>query len=375
MFGPSADSFFTSSFVDQIRQNLSPAARPFLVAVVLAVIFVPVAIQASRRLGVIDHPGDGRRIHRQATPLLGGAAMYAAFAVAIFLSSGTASLQGVLLLGAAATAILIIDDKWGMSAVVKLSVQLGLSLAAMLGPLPWLHDLITYLSLPYFGTVHLHWLAFPLTLFWLMGMQNAVNLLDGVDGLAAGVVAIVSVTLMIAAAGKGQTDVVVATAALTGVCLGFLVFNFNPARIFMGDSGSHFLGLTLALLSILGVAKVAVGFALLVPAIALGIPIVDTLTSILRRRRRGDSIAHPDSEHIHHQLLDFGLSQRETCMVIYAATAILGAVGLMLFGHRRILAVVIVFLVVVASTVLGERLQHSTKRVKGRFLKRVLATD
>src|SRR5204862_1328841 len=142
---------------------------------------------------------------------------------------------------------------------------------------------------------------------WLLGMQNTVNLLDGVDGLAAGVVFIVAVTLMLAAAGLRQVAYVQLAAALAGTCAGFLLFNFHPARIFMGDSGAHFLGMALGMISILGVAKVAVAFALAAPVLALALPIADTGWAILRRHRQGASVATPDRLHLHHRLQSFGL--------------------------------------------------------------------
>jgi UDP-GlcNAc:undecaprenyl-phosphate GlcNAc-1-phosphate transferase len=184
-----------------------------------------------------------------------------------------------------------------------------------------------------------------------------------VDGLAAGVVGIVAVVLAVAGISKQDVTDVIAAAALAGCSFGFLIFNFNPAKIFMGDSGSHFLGLALGLLSVLGVAKVAVGLALAVPILALAVPIADTAWAIVRRRRQGLAIHHADSRHIHHQLLDFGISQRQICLIFYGATAILGAIGLMIFGHKRILAVVVVMALVVLSTVAGERLQDITRRI------------
>src|SRR4029077_17930125 len=147
----------------------------------------------------------------------------------------------------------------------------------------------------------------------LLGMQNTVNLLDGVDGLAAGVVFIVAVTLMLAAAGLRQVAYVQLAAALAGTCAGFLIFNFYPARIFMGDSGAHFLGAALGVISIVGVAKVAVAFALVVPLLALGLPIIDTSWALRRRRREGTSVAQADLEHLHHRLQAFGLDARQTC--------------------------------------------------------------
>jgi UDP-GlcNAc:undecaprenyl-phosphate/decaprenyl-phosphate GlcNAc-1-phosphate transferase len=210
------------------------------------------------------------------------------------------------------------------------------------------------------------------SVFWLLGMQNTVNLLDGVDGLAAGVVLIVAVTLVFAAAGTHQTDVVQLAAGLAGVCGGFLLFNFSPARIFMGDSGSHFLGTALAVISIAGVAKVAVAFALAVPVLALALPIADTAWAIVRRGRIKASVAQPDLKHIHHRLLDFGLDARQTCFVFYSASGLLGAVGLMLFGHKRIVAVVLVAWLVLVSTFLADRLQKSTWRLEHPYLRRLL---
>jgi UDP-GlcNAc:undecaprenyl-phosphate GlcNAc-1-phosphate transferase len=221
--------------------------------------------------------------------------------------------------------------------------------------------------------VNLGWFAVPVSLFWLLGMQNTVNFLDGVDGLAAGVVFIVALTLLIAAAGKDQIEVVQLAGALAGACAGFLLFNFHPARIFMGDSGSHFLGAALAVISILGVAKVAVAFALAVPILALALPIADTAWAIVRRRRLHMSVASPDLQHLHHRLQAFGLNPRQTCYVFYAATALLGTIGLMFFGHRRIIGAVVVAALVLASTMAADRLQKAGVRIPAPFLRRLLA--
>jgi UDP-GlcNAc:undecaprenyl-phosphate GlcNAc-1-phosphate transferase len=231
---------------------------------------------------------------------------------------------------------------------------------------------ITFISLLGGHIVLLGALAIPISLFWIVGMQNTVNLLDGVDGLAAGVVLIVSLTLMFAAAGTHQTDVVQLAGGLAGACGGFLIFNFSPARIFMGDSGSHFLGTALAVISILGVAKVAVAFALAIPILALALPIADTAWAIVRRGRTKASVAQPDLKHIHHRLLDFGLNARQTCLVFYSASGLLGAIGLMIFGHQRILVVVLVTLLVVVSTVAAERLEKSGWRFEMPYLRRLL---
>ena len=364
------EAFFNRAFLQHLVLSLVPAIGPFLVAFAAATGLTPLAILLARRLGVVAVPG-GRHIHRRPTPLLGGWALYLAFAgaVAWYLGVTDWKIVGLLSLCGVATVLFTYDDRFKMPALVKLGVEIGLALVAVLV----FGFSITFFSLPGGHVIQLGLVAYPLTVLWLLGMQNTINLLDGVDGLAAGVVAIVAAVLAVAAISKGdQEGVVMLSAALAGCCLGFLVFNFHPARIFMGDSGSQFLGLALALLSIVGVAKVAVGFALAVPLLALAVPIADTGWAIVRRRRAGVSIAHADTRHVHHQLLDFGLTQPQICYVFYGATALLGAVGLMLFGHKRILAVMVIAILVGLSTLLGERLQGITRVVPVPGFRRLL---
>jgi UDP-GlcNAc:undecaprenyl-phosphate GlcNAc-1-phosphate transferase len=364
------EEFFSEAFLRQVEAHLVPALPPFLLAAVLAAVLAPVAILVARRVGLMALPEPGRRIHKQATPVLGGAVMFLAFATATWLLvHPSRQVAWMLVLAGVATAVFVLDDRRGLPAWAKLGAEAALSLVAVVG----FGFGIGFLTLPGVGIVQLApVVAVPLTLFWLLGMQETVNLLDGVDGLAAGVVAIVALVLVVASSGRGQEDIALVAAALAGACAGFLLFNFHPARIFMGDSGSHFLGLTVGLVSILGVAKIAVAFALVVPVVALAVPILDTAWAIVRRRRRRLSIAHADTQHIHHQLLDFGLTQPQTCVLFYCATGILGAFGLMLFGHKRILSVAIVLLIVAVSTVIGERLQQTRWRVPAPGLRRLL---
>lgn len=359
-----------------IEQDLIAGLLPALVAFAVTLALVPLAIMLARRFGFMAHPRGARDIHTRAVPYGGGLAMYAAFAAAglVFLPH-TRQLIGVILLAGVAAVFFAFDDRYSLPALSKIAVNVGLALAAV--EVFGLH--IDYLFLGPIRVPDLGLLILPVSVFWIVGMQNTVNLLDGVDGLAAGVVGIVALVLMIAAAGKlgvlGQREVLVFCAILAAVCAGFLAFNFHPARIFMGDSGSQFLGTALALLSILGVAKVSVAFALLVPVLALAVPIADTAWAIIRRRRSGLSIAHADAKHVHHLLLKFGLTQPETCIVFYGLTGILGAVGLSVYGHKRIMVAAIIFMVVILSTVLGERLQLWNRRIPipgGRLLRLAL---
>jgi UDP-GlcNAc:undecaprenyl-phosphate/decaprenyl-phosphate GlcNAc-1-phosphate transferase len=364
------DAFFSRAFVVHLATSLIPAFGPFVLAGAATVVLTPAAMQVAKRFGFVAAPG-GRHIHLKPTPMLGGWALYLAFAgaVAWYLGVQDWRVVGMLTLCGLTTLFFTYDDRFKMPPALKLAIELGIGLLAVFG----FGLNITFFTVPGNHTIQLGLLSYPLTLFWLLGMQNTINLLDGVDGLAAGVVAIVAGILAAAAISKGSDEtVVILAAALAGACLGFLIFNFHPAKIFMGDSGSHFLGLAVALLSIMGVAKVAVGFALAVPLIALAVPIADTAWAIVRRRRAGLSIAHADSRHIHHHLLDFGLSQPQTCLLFYSATALLGSVGLMLLGHQRIWVVIVVLLLVVLSTVAGERLQDVTRRVPVPGFRRLL---
>jgi UDP-GlcNAc:undecaprenyl-phosphate/decaprenyl-phosphate GlcNAc-1-phosphate transferase len=361
--------FFSGDALVHLRDHLLPGLWPLLVAFVVCVALVPLTILISRRTGVIAEPG-GRHSHAKPTPLLGGLAMYAGFTGAVLaFMPGNPHTPAVLVVTGLAALLLIIDDRWHMRAAIKFGMQLVVAIAAVaFGQDFW----ITFIGLPGNHLIDLGALAIPVTMFWLLGMQNTVNFLDGVDGLAAGVVFIVAVTLMLAAGARGQIDVVQLGGALAGACAGFLLFNFHPARVFMGDSGSHFLGAAIGVISILGVAKVEVAFALVVPVLLLALPIADTAWAILRRRRVRASVAQPDQEHLHHRLQAFGLDARQTCYVFYTATALLGALGLTIFGHGRILAVVLVASAALASTVVADLLQRTGWRIRVPYLRALL---
>ncbi len=363
------NDFISTDSITSLRDHLLPGLWPFLVAFAVCVVVVPVAIRLSRRLGLIAEPG-GRHSHAKPTPMLGGLALFVGFAVAaLIFAVGYGPTIGVVVVSGLAMALLILDDRRPMKPLVKLAIQVFLALLAVVV----FNVKISFFSLPGGHIVQLGLLIAPVSVFWLLGMQNTVNFLDGADGLAAGVIAIVAVILMLAAGELKDIDVVKLSGALGGCCAGFLIFNFYPARIFMGDSGAHFLGMALGMISILGIAKVAVAFALAAPVLALAVPIADTAWAILRRRMRRESVAAPDLFHLHHRLQSFGLDQRQTCYVFYAASALLGAVGLTLFGHGRILAVVIVVTVALASTVAADVLQHTGWRIPAPFLRRLLA--
>jgi UDP-GlcNAc:undecaprenyl-phosphate/decaprenyl-phosphate GlcNAc-1-phosphate transferase len=307
---------------------------------------------AARRAGAVAQPDAARHFHSEPTPRLGGLALFGGFTVALIVFGGpVADRWQVVAVTAAITAAMLVDDILDLPWNAKLAIEVGAGvLAAALG------ITINFLTLP--GThgptpLELGLLAAPITVVFVIGMQVSINLLDGSDGVAAGVVAIVATVLMLAAINRVQgpagvqNGVIVMSGALMGCCCGFLLFNLPPARVFMGDTGSHFLGVALAVISVLGVAKIAVALALFVPLIALGLPIGDTAFAIVRRRRAGRSPTEPDAGHLHHRMLATGMSPLETALTFYLTTAILGCVALFIFGHRRILDVAIGLLLVV----------------------------
>jgi UDP-GlcNAc:undecaprenyl-phosphate GlcNAc-1-phosphate transferase len=328
-----------------------PALPPFLLASSVTMVFVPITMLLARRVGAVAEPDDARHLHRAPTPRLGGLALFGGFTIALLAFGGPVSDRWqVIGVTAAITIAMLVDDILDLPWNAKLAIELGAgALAAGLG------ITINFFALPGGhgpSVIELGWLAAPLTAVFILGMQVSINFLDGSDGVAAGVVAIVATVLLLAAVnrvhgpGDVQNGVIVMSGALMGCCAGFLLFNLPPARVFMGDTGSHFLGVALAVISVLGVAKVAVALALFVPLIALGLPIGDTAFAIVRRRRAGRSPAEPDAGHLHHRMLRTGMTPLETALTFYLMTAILGCIALFVFGHKRILDVALALLVV-----------------------------
>ena len=282
--------------------------------------------------------------------------MYIGFGLSAAFFSTNRQTEGLLLSAAVITTLMVLDDRRGVSPALKLAIQLLASLLAVLV----FGIAINFVGLP--GVIHLPVaVSIALSLLWFVGLQNTINLIDGVDGLAAGVVAIVAAAVLLAAINLSRPDIVILAGCLIGACIGVLFFNWHPARIFMGDTGSNFLGFTLAALSVLSTAKVAVVISLAVPILALTIPIFDTGWAILRRRVRGQSIATPDAEHLHHRLLDYGLSPRETALVFYFGTAIFAALGLAIYGHKKVLLGAIVLLVLGILVIMGRRFHRVSR--------------
>jgi UDP-GlcNAc:undecaprenyl-phosphate/decaprenyl-phosphate GlcNAc-1-phosphate transferase len=294
----------------------------FGLALVVALVLTPVMRKLALRTGFVDRPV-ARSMHTEPKPYLGGVAIFAAFAVAAAVGGALRepAVRGILVGGALVVLLGIIDDKVRLNARVKMLGQLVAAVVLVYGFDVKIEQIYSPLGDQY---VRFHAWAGPLTIFWVVSFVNVVNLIDGLDGLAAGISSIASLTLLMVSLQEGFTSAVVLTAALAGACIGFLRYNFNPAKIFMGDAGSMFLGFALAAISVHGVLKTTVTVGVFVPVLALALPIFDTAFAIIRRLASGRSIGEADKDHLHHRLLRLGLSHRNTVLVMWTISAWLG---------------------------------------------------
>jgi UDP-GlcNAc:undecaprenyl-phosphate GlcNAc-1-phosphate transferase len=313
------------------------AAVAFILACLVSALLTPLVRRLALKYGLFDDNVSGRRVHGRPIPRLGGIAIAAGFYAPLFalllLASGvgstfyaSAEMATVFLAGGAAICALgLYDDIRGSGAPLKFAVQF-----AVAGALYYFGFRIDGLSLPFAGTVGLGSLGLLFTLLWIVGVINAMNLIDGLDGLAAGVGLFGVVTTFLLAATRGDPIMMLFMAALAGALVGFLVYNFSPASIFMGDTGSMFLGYVLAVGSVQTSNKSSTAVAILVPIVALGVPIADTLLAMVRRALHHRPLFSADRAHIHHKLLDLGLTQKQAVLVLYGVSLLLGGTALLL---------------------------------------------
>mgnify|MGYP002618325399 CR=1 FL=1 len=331
------------------------AAAALLAAAVVALISTPVVRSLAFRVGAVDVPKDGRRMHNHPIPRMGGLAIFFGFLLSVLVFLPLSKQYRGMLLGAVIIVILgIFDDIYALPAKPKFLVQIVAALIAVhAGCRIYILSNINIFSSDPFWI--LGWLSIPISVFWIVGITNAVNLIDGLDGLACGVSTISSMTLLVIALTVSEPDVAVLTAALAGACIGFLPYNLNPAKIFMGDTGSTFLGFILATVSIQGLFKFYTIISFAVPFLMLGLPIFDTSFAILRRLAKGQSPMTPDRGHIHHRLIDMGLNQKQAVATLYVISGILGlsAVVLTTGGEAKamLLLVALCIVAVVAARV------------------------
>lgn len=310
----------------------------FFLAFLLTCWLTPQVKSMAIRLGAVDRP-DSRRVHKGVIPRLGGLAIFGAFILAVLVTNTQWSIEyiGFILGAVCIVALGIADDFWQISAKKKL---LGQILAAAI--LAFSGSQVQWITNPFGGYFYLEWFSIPFTILWVVSMINVVNLLDGLDGLAAGIVAIAALTVMIVSILQQFWPIALLMAALAGACLGFLMYNFSPAQIFMGDTGSMFLGYVMGAVSVMGAVKSATTLALVVPCIALGLPILDTAFAIFRRKLAGKPVFKPDRGHLHHRLLDLGLSQKKVVLAMYFFSICLAVGAIALSELPAVIGILIV---------------------------------
>jgi UDP-GlcNAc:undecaprenyl-phosphate GlcNAc-1-phosphate transferase len=296
-----------------------------VVAFTSVYLLTPLVGKLALKIGAVDVPGD-RKVHQKVMPRLGGLGIYLSFIVIMLLTQEMSRpLVGLLLGGTCITLLGVCDDIFNLPARVKLAGQI---LAALLVVAFGVR--VEFLTNPFHNMIVLGHLAIPVTIFWIVGVTNALNLIDGLDGLAAGTVVISALTLAASAWLEGHVFIVFWTLLLASCVLGFLPHNFHPARIFMGDNGSMFLGFNLAVLSILGLGKGVTAISLFIPVLIVGTPLLDTVLAVARRLVNHRPLFQADKQHLHHCLLGMGLSQRQTVLVLYLVNICLGGSALLL---------------------------------------------
>ncbi|MBQ7171566.1 MAG: undecaprenyl/decaprenyl-phosphate alpha-N-acetylglucosaminyl 1-phosphate transferase [Clostridia bacterium] len=279
------------------------------------------------RINAVDRPRprDKRRMHRRTVPRIGGLAMFFSFLIVTVAFCDFSPLLASLLLGGMLLVALgIVDDVVSLKAWVKALVQLGVSFIPVLFGLR-----INFFSW-FGGQIGLGVFSVPVTVFWIMALTNAINLIDGLDGLACGVSAISSLSMTVVTILNGDPVSALFCAILAGTCAGFLPFNSNPAKIEMGDTGALFLGYTMAVLSVSGLFKVHAAISILIPLSVFGLPLFDTFFAVVRRLARGQSPFKPDRGHLHHRLVEMGFGHRQSVKILYAISGILGVAAVLL---------------------------------------------
>ncbi|MBD1221425.1 glycosyltransferase family 4 protein [Virgibacillus halodenitrificans] len=307
-----------------------------LIALVTTLVLTYPVKWLSIKLGAVDFPSH-RKIHTKVTPRLGGIAIFfGALAGAIYLQPSHPHLPEIFL-GAIVILITgILDDRYNIRPVVKLTGQLLAASFLISSGL-----IIEKLTLPFIGTVELGFISVFVTVLWIVGVTNAINLIDGLDGLATGVTTIALISIFAMAIIDSQILVAYLCISIIGANVGFLFHNFYPAKIYMGDTGSNFLGYMIACVSMLGLFKNIALFSFIIPVIVLAVPIFDTLFAIVRRAYNKENIMMADNKHIHYQLLRAGYSHRTTVLIIYGFSALFGLMAILLSNASIVINLVV----------------------------------
>lgn len=330
-----------------------------IAACVASILLTPLVKKLAYRLGAVDAP-NYRKVHARIMPRLGGLAIFGAFCIGLAIYSPKSEYTVAITVGAILIVITgVLDDMYEISAKAKMIGQFAAALVIVfVGGIQ-----IDFINLPFGGQLDFGFLSIPLTILWIVGITNAVNLIDGLDGLAAGVSTIALLTLACMAFVMGNMFVMVLAAILAASTVGFLVYNFHPASIFMGDTGALFLGFMISVFALLGFKNVTI-LSLIIPIVMLGVPISDTFFAIVRRWRMKQKWSDPDKSHLHHRLLDVGFSHRQTVLIIYGFAAMFGLAAI-IFSMAKVLgAILLITVILIAIELLVEIIGLAGKNYK-----------
>ena len=336
-------------------------------ALLISFIATPVVKALAHKMGAIDVPKDNRRMHKHPIPRMGGLAIFLGFLLsALLFIPMSEPMRGMLLGGIIIVILGILDDIYALPALPKLIVQIVAALVAVMHG-----NVIQVISNPNLISDNPYWSlgmwAVPVSVIWIVAITNAVNLIDGLDGLAVGVATISSLTMLVIAMLVSENVVALTMAALAGGCIGFMPYNFNPAKIFMGDTGSTFLGFILATVSIQGLFKFYTIISFAVPFLMLGLPLFDTCFAILRRLSKGQNPMSPDRSHVHHRLIDMGFNQKQAVAILYVISAILGLSAVVLTTSGALKAMVLLCALCLAGLIAGKiSLGHNAEGQKAQ---------
>ena len=332
-------------------QFLFKLMAALLAAGLISFLATPLVKNLAYKVGAIDVPKDNRRMHHEPIPRLGGLAIFIAFLFTVIVLADIDRTTRGILLGAIMIVILgVMDDIMTLKALPKFLVQI-----AAAGVAVYHGCVIQFISNPNIFSpldyLNLGWLSIPVTIIWIVAITNAVNFIDGLDGLAVGVSAISTASLLIIALMVEELNIAIILAALLGSCLGFIPYNKNPAKIFMGDTGATFLGFILATLSVQGLFKLYAIISFAVPFLILGIPIFDICFAFLRRIAKGQNPMQADRGHVHHRLIDMGFNQKQAVAISYMLTAILGLAAVLLTSSGELRALILIGAVIVVGAI------------------------
>lgn len=316
----------------------------FVLCFIASLLLTPLAKKLAIAIGAVDKP-NYRKVHQKIMPRMGGLAIFLSFLIGLLVLRPQDPYNWPIIIGSFIIVLTgLLDDKFELSPKLKLAGQLLAAIVVVV--IGGVH--VEFINLPFGGQLEFGLLSVPLTILWIVGVTNAINLIDGLDGLAAGVSSIALITISFMAFLKGDAYVMSIALILLGSTLGFLIYNFHPAKIFMGDTGALFLGYMMSVVSLLGFKNVTV-LSFVIPVIILGVPISDTFFAIIRRFIHKKPLSAPDKSHLHHCLLRMGYTHKQTVLIIYAISAMFGLVaiifsmatiwGALLFGAILIIGI------------------------------------